>query len=86
MPGRIAKISVDRNACIGSAICAFVAPGVFELDDEGVSTVVNAGGDRPQERAPDAKILEAAEGCPVMAIHLEDENGDPIFPREEDRA
>jgi len=74
MPGRIAKISVDRNACISSALCVYVAPEVFQLDEEGISTVINAGGET------DAKILEAAEGCPVMAIRLEDENGEPIFP------
>jgi ferredoxin len=79
MPGRIARIAVDRNACIGSAMCVFIAPGVFQLDDEGVSTVVNAGGDT------DAKILEAAEGCPVTAIRLEDENSELIFPSDEDR-
>ena len=32
---KIAKIEVDRDACISVASCVDISPAVFELDDEG---------------------------------------------------
>jgi len=78
VPGMIAKITVVRETCIGSGMCAYVAPGVFRLDAENVSTVIDPKGDS------EPKILEAAEACPTLSIILEDAAGDRIFPREED--
>jgi ferredoxin len=74
MPGRIARIVVDPDKCIGSGICVDVAPGVFQLDDRLVSTVVNPEG------ASEKDIVEAAEGCPTEAIQLFDASGQQIFP------
>jgi len=65
------RIVVDRERCIGSGNCSFYAPNTFELDDELKSVVVDPGGDDP------ADVRAAVEGCPVNAISIQDEAGDP---------
>src|SRR5262249_1542942 len=72
----IARLEVDRKLYIGSGLCVDIAPGVFQLDDEAVSTVVDP------KAQPDSQILEAARGCPTMAIVLYDRSGGKIFPEE----
>jgi ferredoxin len=68
------KAKVDRDVCIGSAMCVSIAPEVFELDDEGLSRVVNPD-------AGDEDLLrDAAENCPVQAIILEDDQDNQIYP------
>ena len=49
---------------MGSGNCSFWAPGVFDLDDEGVAVVIDAAA------APEEKIILAAQGCPTQAIRL----------------
>jgi ferredoxin len=56
------RIEIDREKCMGSGNCGFWAPGVFDLDDEGIAYVVDV------TAAPEDKILLAAEGCPTQAI------------------
>ena len=58
------EISIDREACMGSGNCSFWAPGVFDLDDEGIAYVVD------QEAAPEEKIILAGQGCPTHAIAI----------------
>lgn len=58
------EAKVDRDVCMGSGNCVFWAPGVFELDDEGVSTVVDI------HAQPEEKVLLAAQGCPTQAISV----------------
>lgn len=58
------RIEIDRDACMGSGNCQFWAPGVFELDDDGIAVVVDA------TAAPEDRIVLAAEGCPTKAIAL----------------
>lgn len=57
--------AVDRGACMGSGNCAFWAPEVFDLDDEGVAVVV--GDAAPHEDA----VRRAAANCPTSAIRIE---------------
>jgi ferredoxin len=68
-------IQVDRELCFGFGDCVDSAPGVFELDDEEKSVVVDPdGADRDQ-------IIEAAGNCPVDAIIIVDsESGEQIQP------
>ncbi|MDR0831951.1 MAG: ferredoxin [Bacillales bacterium] len=56
----MAKIKVDRDACIGCGACVAIAEGVFDLDDEGKATVVGEG-----------SAQEAIDSCPVGAISEE---------------
>lgn len=58
------QLQVDRDACMGSGNCAFWAPGVFDLDDEGVAVVC----DDPVGR--DEEVRRAIVNCPTKAISI----------------
>lgn len=72
---RALRVRVDHAVCVGNAMCTTLAPGVFALDDNRQSDVVNPAADTEE------KILEAAENCPVSAIVVEDaQTGERLFP------
>jgi ferredoxin len=56
------EIRIDREKCMGSGNCGYWAPGVFDIDDDGIAFVVDAAAQ------PDDKIVLAAQGCPTQAI------------------
>ncbi len=58
------RIEINRDACMGSGNCSFWAPGVFDLDDDGIAIVIDA------EAADDEKIVLAGKGCPTQAISI----------------
>ena len=60
------EIKIDRESCMGSGNCSFWAPGVFDLDDDGIAIVLDA------TAADDEKIVLAAQGCPTQAITVFD--------------
>jgi ferredoxin len=55
-------IEIDRDLCIGSGNCVYEAPGVFDLDDDSISVVVDPAG------APQDRVVAAARKCPARAI------------------
>ena len=57
-------LSINRDACMGSGNCSFWAPGVFDLDDEGIAIIVDPAAQ------PDDKVILAAQGCPTQAISV----------------
>jgi ferredoxin len=61
---------IDREACMGSGNCLFWAPGVFDLDDDGVAFVCGDMAGHEEE------VRRAAANCPTSAIKI-----DRIFPR-----
>ncbi len=68
------RITVDLNKCVGSTICVQLSPRVFALNDQRQSSVVDPTNDTA------ANILEAAEGCPLGAIVVQDaETGRVLF-------
>ena len=68
-------IEVDRDLCFGFGDCVDSAPGVFELDDENKSVVVD-----PDAQDRDAIIL-ASQDCPVDAIFIVDQDsGEQLYP------
>jgi ferredoxin len=68
-------IEVDRELCFGFGDCVDSAPGVFELDDENKSVVVD-----PDGAAKDDLVM-ASQDCPVDAIIICDaETGEQIYP------
>ena len=74
-PSRTVTIEVDRELCFGFGDCVESAPGVFELDEDSKSRVVD----------PDAQdldtILLAAQDCPVDAIIVtERDTGAQLYP------
>jgi len=58
------EIGIDREKCMGSGNCSFWAPGVFDLDDDGIAFVIDA------DAAPVDRIVLAAQGCPTQAISV----------------
>ena len=56
------EISIDRDKCMGSGNCSFWAPGVFDLDDDGIAIVLDP------DAAGEDKIVLAGQGCPTQAI------------------
>ena len=66
-------VAVDKNTCIGSAVCVGTAPGRFELDERQRSGPVTA------EIDPDEAVRDAAASCPAEAISLVDaDTGEPV--------
>ncbi len=60
---------IDRDACMGSGNCLYWAPGVFELDDDGVAVVVgDVAGHEDQ-------VHSAVQNCPTRAIRLLSSDG-----------
>lgn len=72
--GKIARIVIDRQSCIGARSCVVVAPGVFQVDDGNLAYVVDP------ESADEETLLLAAQSCPVLAIYLYDKEGNQLFP------
>lgn len=59
------KVVVNRDNCIGCGACEALCPEVFQIDDEGLSTVIN------NENIDEEKVTEAVESCPTGAISKE---------------
>ena len=58
------KAKVIRANCIGCGACQAIAPNVFEIDDEGLSKVIN-----PEVKADDEEdFKDAMDSCPTAAI------------------
>jgi len=58
------KVVVDRDTCIGSGTCIQLAPGGFELDDEGVAAPLES------PSATETALRTAERSCPVRAITI----------------
>lgn len=56
------EVEIDRDLCMGSGNCVYGAPGVFDLDEDGVSFVVDPAG------ASEEQVVAAALNCPTHAI------------------
>jgi len=63
------KAIVDAETCTGCGVCAETCPEVFELkEEEDIARVI--ADPVPAEVAESCR--EAADGCPVDAIRLEE--------------
>lgn len=56
---------IDQDKCIGCGACASVCSAVFELQDNGKSSVKSGA-----DCAKAGCCQEAADGCPVKAISI----------------
>ena len=67
------KVTVNRDTCLGSGICAATAPRHFRLDD---------GKSRPlqEDIEPDDIVLDVADTCPAEAITVYNAAGHRIAP------
>jgi ferredoxin len=68
-------MKIDRNLCIGAATCIAIAPKAWALDDEAKAIILDTA-----DQETDETLLEAAKGCPVMAIFITDEHGKQVYP------
>lgn len=58
------KVTVNEGSCIGCGACMSIADDVFEMNDEGLSSVKVS--EVPEESVDNVK--EAIESCPTGAI------------------
>lgn len=58
------KVKVNQDACIGCGACQAICEDVFEINDEGLSTV------KVETVSDDLKedVIDAIESCPTAAI------------------
>jgi len=70
------KVEVIRNKCISAGSCEAIAPGVFELDEEGIAIVISQDGNTDDEK------LLAAQSCPTDAVVITNtETGEQVWPK-----
>jgi ferredoxin len=62
------KLRVHPGRCEGHGACYFVDPGLFPLDDDGLTAVAD-GTEISDEQAQAAE--EGALACPVLALEIE---------------
>lgn len=74
-------LKVNKNLCIGCGACQAVCPEVFEIEDDGLATVIVD--EIKEELVEDA--TDAKEGCPTNAIEdvVEDSDDDEVQEDEE---
>jgi len=60
-------IRADREACCGNGMCVALAPGIFDLDDDGVVTVLDPAVTEQNEQV----VKETVANCPTAAITVE---------------
>jgi len=58
------RVRVDRDLCVGNAMCRAMAPRAFVADSSGLSVVADPDAEGP------AALWEAADNCPVEAIEI----------------
>jgi ferredoxin len=62
------KVIVDWDLCQDHGQCAFAAPEVFQIGDDGKMVVLV---EEPDESLR-SKVEDAADVCPVQAIRIQD--------------
>jgi len=62
------KVKVNRDSCIGCGACAAICDDVFEIDDEGLSTLKKEVVEEDQKQ----EVLDAQDSCPTGAIEVEE--------------
>ncbi|THA24101.1 ferredoxin [Streptomyces sp. RKND-216] len=59
------RVQADHGACMGTGICAGIAPHRFRvIDGRSVPT--------PEESPPDQEVWDAVESCPMEALRILD--------------
>lgn len=65
---RVTRVSIDSAKCQGHGRCELIAPGYFEVGDDGYAHVL-----REDVAAEDlSDVVEAVQSCPENAIVLAD--------------
>lgn len=61
-------LRIDSDRCQGHAICYLLAPGLFEVDDEGRGSVTRTAMESDDDQAQAAVAIDR---CPERAISLQ---------------
>ncbi len=64
------KVVVNQNNCIGCGACESICPEVFQINDEGLSSVIAKEEDFTNH---EEEIRDAVDSCPTSAITEEAE-------------
>lgn len=67
MNTRQLEVRADRDVCIGAGMCVLTAGAVFDQDDDGIVTVVDA------HPADTQAVRDAVANCPSGALSLIEE-------------
>lgn len=62
------KITIDVDKCIGSGSCEMIAPGIFEVGNDGLVQLLE---DSPSAEHHGA-VRTAAASCPTQVISVDD--------------
>lgn len=75
------KIELDRDGCIGAAVCEAVCPKHWKMADDGKVDLLGSqkqGGEEIYFKDIDQEDYEsmkvAADGCPVKVIHIQNKD------------
>ena len=72
------RIEVDHSQCVSSGACVLELPDAFGYQDGPEALAVVLPG---ASRLSDEELLDAAELCPVGAIHVYDGDGEDLSLR-----
>ena len=59
------KVVVNQGNCIGCGACESICPEIFQINDEGLSTVIGSEEDLNNH---EEEIRDALDSCPTGAI------------------
>ena len=62
------KVVVNQNNCIGCGACESICPEIFQINDEGLSSVI---GTEEDFKNHEDEIRDAIDSCPTSAIEEE---------------
>ena len=77
-------VVLDRLSCIGAGACVPVDPEKWKMHDDGKVDLIGSTEKEGKQFELEIdekdldKFIEAAQSCPVNAIHVIDENGDKL--------
>lgn len=64
------RIVIDKDQCVGCGLCAYTAPVIFMVEDNGISSVRVAP--ITEEEFNSEYLKDAINDCPVEAIKIEE--------------
>ena len=73
------KVVVNQSNCIGCGACESICPEMFQINDEGFSTVIGKEEDFTNH---EEEIRDAVDSCPTGAIELDSETQETVNEEE----